>query len=98
MAHEDQRWSGRESGEYEPAGRRGDWSKSAEGACDDDPECDGGFDEGRIVVDDLDLDASVADSITVVEWGQGIAEGLAEDRLEVDIWTSAADIAVPKTI
>ena len=44
-------------------------------------------------LDDLDLDASVADSITVVEWGQGIAEGLAEDRLEVDIWTSAADIS-----
>ena len=44
-------------------------------------------------LDDLDLDARVADSITVVEWGQGIAEGLAEDRLEVDIWTSAADIS-----
>ena len=31
------------------------------------------------------------ESITVVEWGQGIAEGLAEDRLEIDIWTSPAD-------
>jgi tRNA threonylcarbamoyladenosine biosynthesis protein TsaE len=42
-------------------------------------------------LDDLDLDAAVADSITVVEWGHGIAEGLAEDRLEIDIWTSPAD-------
>jgi tRNA threonylcarbamoyladenosine biosynthesis protein TsaE len=44
-------------------------------------------------IDDLDLDAAVPDSITVVEWGQGIAEGLAEDRLEIDIWTSAADFS-----
>jgi tRNA threonylcarbamoyladenosine biosynthesis protein TsaE len=44
-------------------------------------------------LDDLDLDAAVADSITVVEWGQGIAEGLAENRLEIDIWTSAADLS-----
>jgi len=42
-------------------------------------------------LDDLDLDAAVAESITVVEWGQGIAEGLADDRLEIDIWTSEAD-------
>jgi tRNA threonylcarbamoyladenosine biosynthesis protein TsaE len=44
-------------------------------------------------LDDLDLDAAVPDSITVVEWGQGIAEGLAEDRLEIDIWTSQADLS-----
>jgi tRNA threonylcarbamoyladenosine biosynthesis protein TsaE len=44
-------------------------------------------------LDDLDLDAAVADSITVVEWGRGIAEGLAEDRLEIDIWTSPADVS-----
>jgi len=42
---------------------------------------------------DLDLDAAVAESITVVEWGLGIAEGLAEDRLEIDIWTDAADFS-----
>jgi tRNA threonylcarbamoyladenosine biosynthesis protein TsaE len=42
-------------------------------------------------LDDLDLDAAVADSITVVEWGQGIAEGLSDDRLDIDIWTSEAD-------
>jgi tRNA threonylcarbamoyladenosine biosynthesis protein TsaE len=42
-------------------------------------------------LDDLDLDAAVADSITVVEWGQGIADGLSDDRLEIDIWTSEAE-------
>jgi tRNA threonylcarbamoyladenosine biosynthesis protein TsaE len=44
-------------------------------------------------LDDLDLDAAVADSITVVEWGQGIADELAEDRLEIDIWTSPVDFS-----
>ena len=41
----------------------------------------GGLDE----LDDLDLDASLDDAVTVVEWGEGIAEGLAESRLEVSI-------------
>jgi tRNA threonylcarbamoyladenosine biosynthesis protein TsaE len=36
-------------------------------------------------LDDLDLDAHTADAITLVEWGSGVAEGLAEDRLEIDI-------------
>jgi tRNA threonylcarbamoyladenosine biosynthesis protein TsaE len=40
---------------------------------------------GPAEVDDLDLDASLPDSVTVVEWGGGIAEGLAADRLEVTI-------------
>jgi tRNA threonylcarbamoyladenosine biosynthesis protein TsaE len=31
-------------------------------------------------LDDLDLDASVDDSVTVVEWGEGKAEVLAEGR------------------
>jgi tRNA threonylcarbamoyladenosine biosynthesis protein TsaE len=44
-------------------------------------------------LDDLDLDATVADSITVVEWGKGIADGLADDRLEIDIWTAAVDFS-----
>ena len=34
-------------------------------------------------VDDLDLDVSVADSVTVVEWGAGLAEQLADARLEI---------------
>jgi tRNA threonylcarbamoyladenosine biosynthesis protein TsaE len=36
-------------------------------------------------VDDLDLDADVASAVTVVEWGHGLAEVLAEDRLEISI-------------
>jgi len=32
-------------------------------------------------LDDLDLDADTASSVTVVEWGEGLAEGLADDRL-----------------
>jgi tRNA A37 threonylcarbamoyladenosine biosynthesis protein TsaE len=27
----------------------------------------------------------VASAVTVVEWGEGLAEGLAEDRLEISI-------------
>ena len=34
-------------------------------------------------VDDLDLDVSVAESVTVVEWGAGLAEQLADSRLEI---------------
>jgi tRNA threonylcarbamoyladenosine biosynthesis protein TsaE len=41
----------------------------------------GGLDE----LDDLDLDASLDSAVTVVEWGAGLAEGLAESRLEVVI-------------
>jgi tRNA threonylcarbamoyladenosine biosynthesis protein TsaE len=36
-------------------------------------------------LDDLDLDASVDTSVTVVEWGEGLVEALAEDRLVVRI-------------
>jgi len=36
-------------------------------------------------VDDLDLDASLEDSVTVVEWGEGKVEGLAESRLVVHV-------------
>ena len=36
-------------------------------------------------VDDLDLDTDAAAAVTVVEWGAGLAEGLAPDRLEISI-------------
>jgi len=42
-------------------------------------------------LDDLDLEATIPVAVTVVEWGHGIAEGLAESRLEVDLWTPVAD-------
>ncbi|SDE30559.1 tRNA threonylcarbamoyladenosine biosynthesis protein TsaE [Blastococcus fimeti] len=38
---------------------------------------------GAADVDDLDLDVTVADSVTVVEWGQGLVEQLADEHLEV---------------
>jgi tRNA threonylcarbamoyladenosine biosynthesis protein TsaE len=48
--------------------------------------------EGALEVDDLDLDASVGDSVTIVEWGRGMVEGLAPDRLDVEIsWAAATD-------
>jgi tRNA threonylcarbamoyladenosine biosynthesis protein TsaE len=34
-------------------------------------------------VDDLDLDVTVADSVTVVEWGQGLVEQLTDEHLEI---------------
>jgi len=45
-------------------------------------------------VDDLDLDATVDSSVTVIEWGGGLAEGLAADRLEVTITPAGQGRAV----
>jgi tRNA threonylcarbamoyladenosine biosynthesis protein TsaE len=42
-------------------------------------------------LDDLDLDTDTAASVTVVEWGEGLAEGLAADRLEITITPEAAE-------
>jgi tRNA threonylcarbamoyladenosine biosynthesis protein TsaE len=36
-------------------------------------------------IDDLDLDASLEESVTVVEWGEGLVEGLAGGRLHLRI-------------
>jgi len=36
-------------------------------------------------VDALDLDTSLEDSVTVVEWGAGKVETLSADRLEIDL-------------
>lgn len=41
----------------------------------------GGFGE----LDDLDLDTSLDDAVTVVEWGAGMAEGLSDDRMHVTL-------------
>jgi tRNA threonylcarbamoyladenosine biosynthesis protein TsaE len=40
-------------------------------------------------MDDLDLDTDTATSVTVVEWGEGLAEGLAADRLKIAITPAA---------
>jgi tRNA threonylcarbamoyladenosine biosynthesis protein TsaE len=49
---------------------------------------------GVAELDDLDLETSLDDAVTVVEWGEGIAEGLADDRVEVRIERAIADEAV----
>ena len=40
---------------------------------------------GVLELDDLDLDASLEEAVTVVEWGHGVAEQLSEDYLEVTL-------------
>jgi tRNA threonylcarbamoyladenosine biosynthesis protein TsaE len=49
---------------------------------------------GVAELDDLDLDTSLDEAVTVVEWGEGIAEGLADDRVEVRIERTLADAPV----
>jgi len=49
----------------------------------------GGIEE----LDDLDLDTDLDDAVTVVEWGEGLAEGLSESRLEIRIVRAEADEA-----
>lgn len=46
---------------------------------------------GVAELDDLDLDTSLDHAVTVVEWGGGLAEGLTESRLEVNIVGSDDD-------
>lgn len=46
---------------------------------------------GAPELDDLDLDASTDDSVTVVEWGHGLAEALADSWLEVELTRAVAD-------
>lgn len=57
---------------------------------------------GIAELDDLDLDTSLDDAVTVVEWGEGVAEALAENRLEVTITRShghdSVDDADPRRV
>ncbi|MGW7277637.1 tRNA (adenosine(37)-N6)-threonylcarbamoyltransferase complex ATPase subunit type 1 TsaE [Streptomyces sp. NPDC054844] len=47
----------------------------------------GGLDE----MEDLDLDVSLADSVIVVEWGEGKVEELTDDRLQLRIHRAVGD-------
>jgi len=49
-------------------------------------------------VDDLDLDASAAESVTVVEWGAGKVEGLSDSRLEVVLHRGSAGEDETRTV
>jgi tRNA threonylcarbamoyladenosine biosynthesis protein TsaE len=42
-------------------------------------------------LDDLDLDAAVEESVTVVEWGEGKAEVLTDDRLDIVLTRETAE-------
>jgi tRNA threonylcarbamoyladenosine biosynthesis protein TsaE len=46
---------------------------------------------GLAEVDDIDLDASLDEAVTVVEWGAGLVEGLAADRLVVELAAAGDD-------
>jgi tRNA threonylcarbamoyladenosine biosynthesis protein TsaE len=45
-------------------------------------------------LDDLDLDDMVPEAVTVVEWGEAIAEGLADARLEIVLERAPAQAVV----
>jgi tRNA threonylcarbamoyladenosine biosynthesis protein TsaE len=75
------------------------------------PSADGGPDlvhadayrlGSRAEVDDLDLDADAGRSVTVVEWGEGLVEDLADSHLEVTIAMIAPgdslDAAAPRAV
>jgi tRNA threonylcarbamoyladenosine biosynthesis protein TsaE len=47
----------------------------------------------RAEVDDLDLDTDVDSSVTVVEWGENLAEGLAPSFLEIAIAPASTEPA-----
>lgn len=63
-------------------------------------------------VDDLDLDATLESAVTVVEWGEGLVDELASDRVEIVIERPrgdhlagpdgdrdlASDVAAPRTV
>jgi tRNA threonylcarbamoyladenosine biosynthesis protein TsaE len=40
---------------------------------------------GTAELDDLDLDTDIDEAVTVVEWGEGLAESLSGDRLELSL-------------
>ncbi len=43
-------------------------------------------------LDDLDLDTDLDEAVTVVEWGEGLAEVLSADRLELDLHHRGDDV------
>lgn len=44
-----------------------------------------------VELEDLDLEASLAEAVTVVEWGRGLAEQLTDSYLEVELARAVAD-------
>jgi tRNA threonylcarbamoyladenosine biosynthesis protein TsaE len=46
---------------------------------------------GSAELDDLDLDTDIDEAVTVVEWGEGLAESLSGDRLELSLERAEGD-------
>ena len=53
---------------------------------------------GLAEVDDLDLESDLARSVVVVEWGEGLVEGLSDSRLDLVIRRSAIDDDEVRTV
>ena len=51
--------------------------------------------ESAMDVDGLDLDTSLEDSVTVIEWGRGKTDQLSDDRLEIDIVRPEGGVSEP---
>lgn len=49
-------------------------------------------------LDDLDLDADLARSVVVVEWGAGLAEGLSDSRVDVAILRTDSEADESRTV
>ena len=47
--------------------------------------------DASVELDDLDLDAYLEDAVMVVEWGSGLAEPLAEHRLDIEVLRARGD-------
>ncbi|QXG77264.1 tRNA (adenosine(37)-N6)-threonylcarbamoyltransferase complex ATPase subunit type 1 TsaE [Modestobacter sp. L9-4] len=49
-------------------------------------------------VDDLDLDATAAEAVTVVEWGHGLVEQLADEHLVVELDRRDDDVRTARLV
>ena len=49
-------------------------------------------------VDDLDLDTAAAESVTVVEWGHGLVEQLADEHLLVELERGDDDVRTARLV
>jgi tRNA threonylcarbamoyladenosine biosynthesis protein TsaE len=49
-------------------------------------------------VEDLDLDSALEESVTLVEWGEGLVEGLSGSRLEIHLDRPDVDTDETRTV
>ena len=53
---------------------------------------------GMADVDDLDLDATTDEAVTVVEWGHGLVEQLADEHLVVELGRRDDDVRTARLV